>query len=82
MRYIGMTDDIIRRFIVHLRCTEVNRQKNAWVMELKALGLVPICRTLEMCESEREARERERAWIDGFIEIGEPLFNSEVTGKR
>jgi len=81
-RYVGMTNDLTERYIAHLRMGEVNRQKNRWVLELKSLGLVPLCRTLETVETERQARERERAWIEGFMEIDEPLYNSERIGKR
>jgi hypothetical protein len=82
VRYIGMTNNIVERFITHLRCGEVNTEKNRWILELRGKGLVPICRTLETVETERQARERERAWIDAFIEVGEELLNVEYTGRQ
>jgi hypothetical protein len=82
VRYVGYSNDLTERLITHLRGNEVNRAKNAWILELRSLGLVPICRTLETVDSERQARERERAWIDGFIAAGEILFNVEFTGKQ
>ncbi len=82
VRYVGMTNDLTERFISHLRNGEVNRAKNDWILELKGKGLVPICRTLQVCYSEREAREAERNWIAAFLEIDEPLTNAERTGHR
>jgi hypothetical protein len=82
IRYVGMTNDIVERFITHLRSREVNTEKNRWILELRSLGLVPICRTLETVDTERQARERERAWIEGFIAAGEELLNVEKTGKQ
>ncbi len=81
-RYIGFSNDLTERLICHLRMVEVNRQKNAWVAELKNLGLVPICRTLQVCVTEYEAREAERNWIEGFITAGETLFNVESYGRQ
>jgi hypothetical protein len=82
VRYVGQTSDIVERFITHLRCGEVNVQKNDWILELRSLGLVPICRTLETVDTERQARVRERAWIEGFIAAGEELFNVESSGRQ
>ena len=81
-RYVGMTNDLTERFIQHIRMGEVNTEKNMWILDLKNVGLLPICRTVQVCQSEREAREAERKWIDAFIEIDQPLFNVEKTGKQ
>lgn len=82
VRYVGMTADVYERFWQHCRMGESNIEKNMWVMELKMLGILPICKTLQVCKSEREAREAERNWIDAFLEIGQPLFNVEATGRQ
>lgn len=81
-RYVGMTNDLTERYITHLRMGEVNRAKNTWILDLKSVGMVPICRTLEVCETERDARERESAWIAGFMAIDHPLYNHESIGKQ
>ena len=81
-RYVGMTNDITERFIQHLRMGEVNSEKNLWIHELKGQGLLPICRTLEVVQNERDARQQERAWIMAFMEIEQPLFNVEATGRQ
>ena len=81
-RYVGMTNDLTERFITHISNREVNHGKNSWILELRGSGLLPICRTLQVCDTEREAREAERDWIAGFLEIEHPLYNSERTGKQ
>lgn len=82
VRYVGMTNDLTERFVTHLRSREVNTQKNEWVIELRSLGLLPVCRTLQVVDTEREAREAERNWISAFLALDMPLFNTEKTGRR
>lgn len=81
-RYVGMTNDLTERFIAHITNREVNSAKNSWMLELRGKGLLPICRTLEVCDTERQAREREASWIAGFMEIGEELCNVESLGRQ
>ena len=81
-RYVGMTNDLTERFIAHISSREVNALKNMWMKDLKEQGYLPICRTLEVCEDERTAREREAAWITGFMEIEQPIYNRERTGRQ
>lgn len=80
--YVGLTNDIVTRFIAHIRCGEVNRAKNQIIDELRAVGMLPYFRLLETSEGERAGRESERRWITAMIEQGEPLTNSERIGKR
>ncbi len=61
---------------------EVNRAKNQIIDELRTVGMLPYCRTLEIHDNERAGRESERRWIAAFLEIGELLTNSERTGRR
>lgn len=80
--YVGLTNDVRERFIAHIMNREVNRAKNAIIDELRAVGMLPYFRLLEVSEGERAGRASERRWIDAFLEIGEPLCNAERTGKR
>jgi hypothetical protein len=80
--YVGLTNDIRERFIAHIMNREVNRAKNAIIDELRAVGMLPYCRTLELSQNEYDGRASERRWIAAFLEIGEPLCNAERTGKR
>ncbi len=80
--YVGLTNDVRERFISHIMNREVNRAKNAIIDELRAVGMLPYFRLLEVSEGERAGRESERRWIGAFLELGEPLTNSERIGKR
>ena len=80
--YVGLSNDLTTRFIAHITNREVNRAKNAVIDELRSVGMLPYCRTLEVNDTERAGRESERKWIDAFMEIGEPLCNAERTGRR
>lgn len=80
--YVGLTNDIRERFIAHIMNREVNRAKNQIIDELRAVGMLPYCRTLDVSDTERIGRESERNWIAAFLEVGEPLCNAERTGKR
>ena len=82
IRYVGMTNDLVARYSAHITNREVNREKNLWIDEMRSVGMIPYCRTLEVCEDEREARDAERKWIEAFREVGEPLFNVEATGRQ
>ncbi len=73
--YIGMTDNVQRRFIQHLRLSGYNLAKNAWIANLFAAGFTPAMKTLETVEGTRqEARNREIYWLHHYQEQG-PLFN-------
>ena len=80
--YVGLTNDVRERFISHIMNREVNRQKNAIIDELRAVGMLPYFRLLEVSEGERAGRDSERRWIAALLEQGEPLTNSERIGKR
>src|SRR6266568_6955202 len=80
--YVGLTNDVRERFISHIMNREVNRAKNAIIDELRAVGMLPYFRLLEVSEGERAGRESERRWIGAFLELGEPLTNSERIGQR
>ncbi len=80
--YVGVTNNIKKRYIEHLNCQEVNKAKNALIAEILAEGEVPICRTVEKSQTEREGRASEHRWIEKCIELGMPLTNVEATGKQ
>lgn len=82
VHYVGMTNNLTERYIAHVTNRETNTQKNMWILELRGKGLLPMCRTLETCDTERQARERESAWIEGFIDIDHPLYNKEKVGRQ
>ncbi len=80
--YIGLTNDPVARYIAHIQNREVNRAKNQVIDDLRSVGMIPYCRTLEISQTEYEGRASERRWIAAFLELNEPLCNTERTGRR
>ena len=79
VRYVGITDDIYKRFSQHLQCNESNLDKNEWIQGLKDENLMLIMRTLEVVETIEEAREREQHWIHFYLRKGANLLNIDIS---
>ena len=78
IRYVGMTDNVQRRFIEHLRLCGYNLAKNAWVATLFAAGYTPLMRTLETVEGSRQdAHKRELHWLQHYQDAGQLCNLSE-----
>ncbi|SRR6266516_299812 len=77
-RYVGITDDVYKRFAQHLQCTENNLDKNEWIQGLKDEDLMLILCTLEVIETVEEAREREQHWIHYYLRQGAKLLNIDI----
>jgi len=73
--YVGITNDLERRYISHLRCMEENEAKNKWIDSLKSQGYLPIMQTLEKMHSRSQAVIREVYWINHFNHLRMPLTN-------
>jgi predicted GIY-YIG superfamily endonuclease len=80
--YVGLTNDLRARYTSHIYNKEVNKAKNQIIDEMRSVGMIPYCRTLEINTDEHTGRESERRWIAAFLEIGEPLTNVEGTGRQ
>lgn len=81
--YVGMTADIYKRFISHLKCEGNNEEKNKWIDGMKAQGFVPVLVTLETAYIQEVASKRETYWIQHFVHLGAPLTNvSQVSKTR
>lgn len=76
--YVGMTSDILERYIQHLRCVDKNPAKNEWVQRLRERGYLPTLRTLEVVETELEARRKEAYWIHFYKGLHMPLTNTHI----
>ena|SRR5260221_9952564 len=74
-RYIGITNDVYRRFSQHVHCIGNNHAKNAWIEELKTLQLVFIMRAIVQTPDAREASRQEKYWIRYHIKQGTLLTN-------
>ena len=79
IHYVGQTCNPQKRLVDHLSRWPLQVAKTIWIESLKERGKRPIMQTLEVVPSRRIALEREKAWIDHFLQKGMPLVN--VTDK-
>lgn len=79
VRYVGITDDVYARFLQHIKGMDENYGKSVWIQELRALNKMVIMETLEECEANEKACERESYWIRHFEMLQEPLMNISKT---
>lgn len=71
--YIGIAQDVYRRYAQHISQPHRNEQKNAWMEDLKEAGIVP---TLLILETDPDnIYDRERYWIQHYLNLGMPLTN-------
>lgn len=80
-RYIGMTNNVYRRYFQHVNQQDGNHVKDAWIDELKQAQAVLIMQTLEQVEDLATARERETYWIQHYLHLNAPLTNALSTPK-
>ncbi|SRR6266702_1271160 len=78
VRYVGITDDVYKRFSQHVQCSGNNIDKNEWIQELKSESFMLIMRTLEQVETIEKAKGREQYWIRYYLSLGVRLFNLDV----
>lgn len=78
-RYVGKTDNLLRRFRAHLKAKDVCRRTN-WIKSLAAQGLTPVMEVLnEVAESDWP--QWEVAWIEFFRESDFDLVNGNNGGE-
>jgi DNA-binding Xre family transcriptional regulator len=71
--YIGIAQDVYRRYAQHINYPHRNGQKNAWMEDLKEAGMVP---TLLILETDPDnIYDRERYWIQHYLNLEMPLTN-------
>jgi len=85
IRYVGVSNDVKRRFYEHLQCFGIGQQERHWIEELRQLGLSPliqILETIQISANQREAAyKRERYWINEMLRRGHLLLNSSVAAE-
>jgi len=69
-RYVGMSRSAQKRFGQHLL-----QAKSEWMLSLQQEGLLPQLTIIESGLDRQSANERERYWIQHFLEQGMPLIN-------
>jgi predicted GIY-YIG superfamily endonuclease len=75
-RYIGLTDDIYRRFSEHMSCSDKhNLKKNNWIIARKKQQVMIQLEVLQQVESLKIAQIRETFWIAYYHYLGADLMN-------
>lgn len=82
VRYVGMTDNVYKRFQAHIRCSGGNIEKNAWVLSMREANVMVQMIELERFEDRGRARVREIYWINHYIDLGHPLVNIQRSMPR
>jgi hypothetical protein len=78
VRYVGATSDVAARFKVHQSGKGGNQcPRDAWIAELRTLGLAPICAVQEAGPETGYADERK--WIAFYLAAGTDLTNVRDT---
>lgn len=76
VHYVGCTVLLRDRMLVHMTGkNKSNPIMQAWIDELKSLGMRPKATILDKTESWRAAPVRERWWIQFYLREGAPLAN-------
>lgn len=82
VRYVGRTTDVRNRYSTHTSVkTSGNPEKDAWMQELRHLGMKPTMHVIETvvygipAEPGEHAADREKFWISHYKKQGETLFN-------
>lgn len=74
IHYVGMAQDVHKRYDQHVNHPQNNKKKNAWIEELKEAGMVPTLIILEETDAEH-VHDRELYWIQHYLDLGMPLVN-------
>ena len=79
-RYVGITSNPNARLKRHLEDVDTNPAKFAWISELATEGFEPRLHILEIVDSLKLAREREKYWVDHYLSSSEQLLNIQLAG--
>jgi hypothetical protein len=73
--YVGLTGDVYKRFLDHIKCKGGNLGKTARIMSLREADIMVHMPIYEQTEDVGYARIREAYWIHHFEVLGAPLTN-------
>jgi hypothetical protein len=82
VHYVGLTDNVYKRFVAHITCSGNNYDKNASVHAAKAANIMISMSTLEQTEDLGLARVREVYWINHYRMLQHPLTNIQHANLR
>jgi len=80
--YVGITDNVYRRFKEHIRCNGDNPDKDNRIRELHKAQEIMIMRPLARAKSYLDALPVESEWISEYLSQGIELLNIVVPGEK
>src|SRR5437879_4539882 len=83
VRYVGISNNVQRRFLEHFSRNDGNEWKISWIQELKEASLVPALEIIASGLTYTEAQNEERNQINYYLELGVALTNRDgITRKH
>lgn len=80
VKYVGLTNNALRRYAQHVYGDRGNAQKAAWTEDLLRQGKTPhMFKVEEDIQSQKLAREREQCWIRYALSQGAKLLNRAIS---
>lgn len=81
IRYVGLTNNVTRRYREHIQGTHGLLPKDGWILGLIDRQILPGLKILETVVGEGLAREREEYWIN-FYDEKDDLHNWNLIKRR
>ncbi len=75
VRYVGISKNVQQRFYQHMAYKGNNKDKDAWIQELKENSFIPIINVIATNLTFKEAQEEENRLIYHYQKLGFPLTN-------
>jgi excisionase family DNA binding protein len=75
LRYIGIAEDVYKRYAQHLTAAHEDEEKDEWMNDLKSVGVIPTLAILESDIPDFLIYERQKYWIQYYLSQGAPLLN-------
>lgn len=78
IHYVGITNNVYKRFNQHIRGDCGNLAKNGWIFECRQQNIMIRMVELQRVGTLKIAKERERYWIQHYLDLGHPLNNAQI----
>ena len=76
--YVGITDNLLERYIAHVKMRDDNAAKNARIEAIINRGCLPLINVLITVQGKEGALDFEALWIETFRLWRQPLTNREL----
>lgn len=85
IKYVGQTNDLKRRFRVHIqkslyeKSSEYDTYKSRWIRSVLEKNIFPVMDVIDVCEMLEESNTLEKFYIEKFTNEGYSLTNSYIS---